>query len=260
MNAYPTLTNNTLQNNDRNGFCLSGGTIENNETWDITDTSYLLLNNATVFIGKTLTVDPDVVVKFVRSKRLTIDGTLRALGTLADPVYFTSYRDDTIGGDTNGDGASNGVRGDWYDIRFADTSDDTNSIIDHAEIRYGGDSFSGNYSGAVSLLSASPTIQNSTITENEYTGIYSTGSQPEMSCNNIYNNHNTGVYNSTPGIIVNAENTWWGSKTGPNHPTLNPAGVGNSVSDGVDFIPWLTAPCGLPEPQEILIYLPIILR
>ena len=257
MNAYPNLSSNTLQNNDRNGFCLSGGTISSNATWDNTDTSYLLMDDVTIFIGQTLTVDPDVVVKFDKSHRLTVDGTLRALGTVSDPVYFTSYRDDTIGGDTNGDGASNGLRGDWYDIRFADTSDDVNSLIDHAVIRYGGDSFSGNYSGGISLLNASPKIKNSTIIENEYAGIYSANSQPGLTCVNIFDNHDSGIVNSTPGIIFNAENTWWGSKFSPYHPGLNPTGGSNSVSDGVDFSPWLTAPCGLPPLYESIVFLPI---
>ena len=260
MYSFPDLTNNTMQDNERNGFCLSGGTIDVDAAWDITDTNYMLMGDVTVFIGNTLTIDPDVIVKFNYHKRLIVDGALRVLGTNADPVYFTSYRDDTIGGDANGDGATNGVDGDWYDIRFKDTSDDVNSIIDHAVIRYGGDSYSSNRSGGISLFNASPKIKNSTIIGNEYAGIYSTDSQPGLTCNNVYNNFDYGIYNTTPSTSVNAKNMWWGSMSGPYHPTSNPAGTGNSVSDGVIFMPWLNAPCGKPQVEMIPTFLPIIVR
>jgi hypothetical protein len=32
---------------------------------------------------------------------------------------------------------------------------------------------------------------------------------------------------------------WWGNASGPYHATLNPTGTGGSVSDYVDFDPWL---------------------
>jgi hypothetical protein len=37
---------------------------------------------------------------------------------------------------------------------------------------------------------------------------------------------------------VDARNTWWGSATGPFHPSLNSGGLGNKVSDHVLFNPW----------------------
>jgi hypothetical protein len=38
---------------------------------------------------------------------------------------------------------------------------------------------------------------------------------------------------------VDAINNWWGDDSGPYHPTLNPQGKGNKVSDNVLFDPWL---------------------
>ena len=57
-------------------------------------------------------------------------------------------------------------------------------------------------------------------------------------------NHNN-IFNNTIGFETNlaspvlAENNWWGSATGPYHPTLNPLGTGNAVSNNVDFDPWV---------------------
>ncbi|MCJ7457028.1 right-handed parallel beta-helix repeat-containing protein [Candidatus Bathyarchaeota archaeon] len=38
--------------------------------------------------------------------------------------------------------------------------------------------------------------------------------------------------------VVDATVNWWGDATGPYHPTLNPGGLGNPVSDNVQFVPW----------------------
>jgi len=55
--------------------------------------------------------------------------------------------------------------------------------------------------------------------------------------NNISNNSTYGISSTNP--LVNAENNWWGSATGPFHATLNPLGTGNPVSDNIDFNPWI---------------------
>ena len=38
---------------------------------------------------------------------------------------------------------------------------------------------------------------------------------------------------------VDARNNWWGDASGPYHPTLNSGGLGDEVSNNVDFDPWL---------------------
>jgi hypothetical protein len=46
--------------------------------------------------------------------------------------------------------------------------------------------------------------------------------------------------------IINAELNWWGSPTGPTHPS-NPGGTGDLVvddGDGIDYIPFLATPAG----------------
>ena len=51
-------------------------------------------------------------------KSLIVNGTVTAQGTAAQPIIFTSYRDDSADGDTNNDGTSNGANGDWDKIEF----------------------------------------------------------------------------------------------------------------------------------------------
>lgn len=75
--------------------------------------------------------------------------------------------------------------------------------------------------------------------------------------NNIYKNRVYGV-TSTPDYLGNnatfdARYNWWGNATGPHHPTLNPSGLGNPVSDNVNFSPWLLKVKVLPFVHDVAV-------
>lgn len=55
----------------------------------------------------------------------------------------------------------------------------------------------------------------------------------------IKDNGSYGAYST--GSLVDAEDNWWGHSSGPYHPTDNPSGQGDEVSDNINFIPWLTS-------------------
>jgi hypothetical protein len=59
--------------------------------------------------------------------------------------------------------------------------------------------------------------------------------------NNINGSQFYGIFNNCSGALDACFN-WWGDETGPHHPTLNPSGRGNNVSDSVLFEPWLVKP------------------
>ena len=256
LNSFPTLTNNTLINNGINGLALTGDvygtTLNTSATWNITDTTYYIRDAIAIGANKTLTITPGVVVKFEIGRYLLVNGNnsaLRGLGTSLSPVTFTSLRDDTVGGDTNNDGSTTGpARGDWIEIQFADNSNDAASLIDHALIRYsGGTTCCGYvYYGAITLLGASPTIQNSTIRDSANYGMKTNSSIPTLGCNNIYDNTKYGIFNETTGITVTAKNQWWGSPAGPFSPN-------NTASAGIDFTPWRTSPCGPPSAPALTV-------
>lgn len=252
--SYPTLENNDYQNNHWNGIRVAAGTITGSRVWNILDAPYVIDGDLFVGVGSSLTVNPGVIVKFAYGSSLIVDGTLRAVGTPAQPITFTSYKDDSIGDDTNGDGSqSEPMRGDWSAVQFRDPSSDANSIIDHAVIRYGG-RFE---TGMVTLTNASPKIRYTIITEGENSGISTNFSSPVLTCNNIFNNQ-FGLRNQSVATVVNATAQWWGDPTGPYHKTTNPNGKGNEVSDGVTYSAWRTTPCNMSEPLlQIRTFLPV---
>jgi len=85
-------------------------------------------------------------------------------------------------------------------------------------------------------------ISNNTITENgmgisteHYVREY------DIRYNYIYNNVEFGLYaDEGTEAVVNATLNWWGNESGPYHPTWNPTGQGDNVSNKVEFMPWLT--------------------
>ena len=218
-----------------------------------------------------MTIEPGVVVKFDFLGALTVyGGTLNIQGTSANNVYFTSIKDDSLGGDTNEDGnATVPNPGDWEFIRFIRFYSTAIGNLNYAVIRYAGrvngrsinndngnltifnsqivDTGSGSFgsvgAGIVQFNGSSTII--STEFSNQNTGFYLTGGTATISQSSMHDNFLYGARNTSPNVL-NAKNNWWGFPSGPFHPTLNPSGTGNGASDNVDFISWLTTDPLLP--------------
>ncbi len=88
--------------------CDVSGALGSNQTWG-TDCVYVI-DTVVVPNGITLTIDPGAIVKEIGTNVVGIQvnsgGTLDASGSSGSHITFTSYKDDTAGGDTNGDGSS----------------------------------------------------------------------------------------------------------------------------------------------------------
>ena len=55
--------------------------------------------------------------------------------------------------------------------------------------------------------------------------------------NELRDNLGYGAFSNT-AAPYDARGNWWGDASGPHHPTLNPTGQGNEVSDSILFEPW----------------------
>ena len=109
------------------------GTISEDETWR-GHNIYCVTGNLTVASGKTLTIMPGAIVKVADGLSLTVNGILDAQGTRAQPIVFTSIKDDEHGGDTNGDGEMTyPYAGDWGTIIVSGVAS-----FNYVSVLYGG--------------------------------------------------------------------------------------------------------------------------
>jgi len=91
--------------------------------------------------------------------------------------------------------------------------------------------------GIECFKNSSPLIDSCVIALNNGDGIYcDSASNPIIHWNDIFENTGYGVKNNDAAVIVNAENNWWGSISGPGGMGT---GTGDEVSEWIDFEPWL---------------------
>ncbi len=158
-----------------------GGTISESVTLDILDSGapYVVVSDWIVSSRATLTIRPGVVIKFDSRTGLSVDGTLIAKATPDQPIYFTSLKDDSVGGDTNGDGnASTPSQADWSSLSLKSGSQDNE--LDNVMIRYG--------YGIRVYTSSLTVVSNSTIEKNSGVGIYVSNALSSITGNKIKDN------------------------------------------------------------------------
>jgi len=166
LSSNPDFSGNTFDNNGYKALGIMEGTLSQDAhlfqrtVAGVKNLAYLSLHSITIAPGATLTIDPGVVIKFYGTN-LHVEGALIASGTVENNIIFTSYKDDSQGGDTNNDAnESSPSNNDWYEIVFKDTSIDETCILDNCQIKFA----YGTY-GAIRIQSASPTILNCLISD-----------------------------------------------------------------------------------------------
>ncbi len=121
-NVFHNPSNPSEINTYQGIFLWSPNHISAHRSWGETEVAFMVEASFWVNIGASLTLADNVVVKFKSGVTLYHNNNI-SYGT---GVAFTSYRDDSWKGDTNGNGPSSGVNGDWDGIY-----DDTHSGPDN---------------------------------------------------------------------------------------------------------------------------------
>ncbi len=244
------------------------GTLSEDTVWTKANSPYLV-SDFIVPAGVKLTIEPGVVAKFgsVSNKdEITVKGELYAKGTATEYVNFTSYQDDSVAGDTNGDGVtSSPAPGDWMGI-IVRGSGLVN--LDHTVINYGGytpkpvlvmnilrniffrvayayeeeseyEVF--NHEGNIYNFGGTVHITNSVIQNSSTNGIHHKAGVTTVTNTVLKDNYYYGIFNDS-GVIINAKNNWWGNPIGPYNYDRDWELYyeWDKVSEDVDFTPWLT--------------------
>jgi len=101
------------ETNTKNGIFIKDNRIRGNIEWSVTEVPYVMIIDLIVEDGNSLTLNENVLIKFDSDIYLRYSGS-NIINNDAAGVYFTSYKDDEKGGDTNGDGTnSSPAAGDW---------------------------------------------------------------------------------------------------------------------------------------------------
>ena len=142
-------------------------------------------------------------------------------------IYLSTSRDNTIQNSTCNFNEASGI--------FIQSSN--NNEVHNNNI-------SNNYFGLHVESSENNIIYNNHIFNN-FIGMQLTWySKENIAYNNSFEKNTEFGINATDNeeIGVHAINNWWGHPSGPYHSILNQEGMGNEVTDNVDFSPWLFRP------------------
>ena len=172
---YKTIPSPTNSNNETRtlGTIIGDHTIiSENTTWTIAGSPYYVESNAgqwpIVNDGFTLIVEPGAIIMPQNPYYtfLEIRGTLKAEGTASDKIVFTSKNDSDYGG------SGGAAVGDWLNIIFTSTSDD--SSFKNVIFRYGGKTigFNNTETEMVKVDGGSITMENVTMEKSKTRGLH----------------------------------------------------------------------------------------
>ena len=225
----------TLSGNGTNAIVSPGGSLGTSRYWQYGQAGapVQMLSSLTVPSTLYLSLEPGTLMQFASDTSLTVNGSLYLLGTPTQGITLTSVL---------------GTPGTWRGVYINSSG---RAILNYCELANGGQSSQA----LLYTASKNVSVLNCQIHHSANEGVkIANNAQPVFSYNQIFSN-NFGMRNNTPATVVDARNNWWGDASGPLHVILNPSGLGNAVSDGILFDPWLDSPEYSEEPpaNEVVI-------
>jgi RHS repeat-associated protein len=182
----------TVRQVSDSGPTVVSGRLAKDTVWGPVGSPYVIRDDFAVPEGVALTLLPGTVVKFDgQFARISVSGQLISLGRPGRTVVFTSYRDDGVLGDSNGDGAASApARGDWYSIFFFGKSV---GVLDYTDVHFGGYGSGGGFCSSYGSLTVNSGAARVVVSNSLFTDAMSSGiSGGDAGSANGY----LGVYNS----------------------------------------------------------------
>ena len=157
------------------------GSIIQDTVWTFVDSPFIVSKDLIIYPDVTLTIEPEVEVRFGGDFSLTVKGRLVANGTEDKKITFTSNRYEPEAGD-------------WAALVFNGTG--SSSLI-YCVIEYA--------TNGITIEDGTLNIQNSVVSFNSENGISITNGNVEVMSNEIANNTESGIY-IAGGNQVNVQN------------------------------------------------------
>jgi len=190
--STPNLgADNTSSGNQAGAARIVGKVFTGRAHWPAFEDAYVIADKLTVAAGSELTLSGGSILKISPGNGITVNGTFTADGRPNARIVITALADDSVGGDTNMDGAATHPSGtDWLDIYFAPNSAGRLAFTD---LRYGG-RYDTSPLGMVTITGSSPTLEYVSVSGGFYNGIYIADGKPSLRNLTLVNNLGSGIY------------------------------------------------------------------
>ncbi len=230
--SIDSLTGNTFNGtNATSKIEILGETIAGDHRWRNPGLPYAMLNSVTVggtaTVAAKLTIDPGVTTRWAASTRFiiattSVQGELKALGTIAQPITFTTD-------------ANTPAAGQWQGI-YLDNGTTFDTELDRVIVEYAGQTSTA----GIWLNRADPPIRNTTIRFSSWYGLVSVDSSPLLDSVTVNSTGNNGMIlqgfsaERTPTIT----NCTVSAPTGYgilNQGTMTPSIMNSTVDNSISF-------------------------
>ena len=175
-----------------------GTHINANTTWDKNGSPYIIKTDTIITEGNTVTIEAGVEIKFEKDTSLEVNGNIQVLGTLNNPVIFTSNMGSPYIGNWEGIILKNSSnRLEYFYILYSEHGlklhESSNNIISNGEMDY------VENNGITLIRSDNNNIDNITISItnepiNDTKGIFTDGSSYNKIVDCTINNGSYGIY------------------------------------------------------------------